>query len=738
MELFIALFLLYVAYRVAKALFFQKKPIKQIENLVYFEEDKPSGKPAKWYGWTQSITVQAYPIKDGLVYVGELLLDTSGYNNDACLINPKLKVSPADPWEAGDEISYWPAYASISPKCRGAYLKWLASGRSEPEANIGYVFLFFYGLERRLFLDGQREGISDEERLNIIEEVKRLLKIYGSNRSFRGYAANFLAMEWVLYQSDKPIPDYIDFEDRYCSEPFQVVLAQYVAQYKPIPVDIMLQWLILHPEFGLRTPARRCAKEFRSLFKTRYQQKFGDGLIVKPNKTPLKLEYHSASPSLKGDLKLKFPKLPNPFILTSPLKKISSLVEECTLELESYSRYLGRKGNEPQSLNALALLPQELFNQFPKLHQTKLELSELASEAPSLLDTGTLYKILGESVPVEINKKESKNLAEVMEKIGFGIAPDTRFHNIKINPEGHVVIFPRGHGVDFQPSREFCRISIILRLGAIVSQIDNDLSPAEEKTLQFLIKDNRELNSIEKDSLEAFLYWCLRTSQGTSDLKKKFLSMSLEEKIAISHILISVAHADGYIDPREIKQLEKLYSTLGLDKDQVTKDIHALATTATEPVVISHRDEEASFSIPKDLASTSGKKLSRGFSLNEELIKLRQEETRQVKGVLEEIFEGQSEEEAGSRLSSEKLVESTNPLSGLDQAHQNLLDRLVLQENWKRSSFYQICDELGLMVDGAMEVLNEWAFDHANAPLIDDGEPIYIDVNLAKEIIHDQ
>ena len=35
-----------------------------------------------------------------------------------------------------------------------------------------------------------------------------------------------------------------------------------------------------------------------------------------------------------------------------------------------------------------------------------------------------------------------------------------------------------------------------------------------------------------------------------------------------------------------------------------------------------------------------------------------------------------------------------------------------------------------------MEVLNEWAFDTANAPLIEDGEPIYVDINLAKEIMN--
>ena len=51
-------------------------------------------------------------------------------------------------WE-GRGLSYWPAYASIPSASRAAYLGWLADGRRFPAAPIGYVFLFFYGLERR-------------------------------------------------------------------------------------------------------------------------------------------------------------------------------------------------------------------------------------------------------------------------------------------------------------------------------------------------------------------------------------------------------------------------------------------------------------------------------------------------------------------------------------------------------------------------------------------------------------
>lgn len=744
MNIIIALLIIYVFYRMLKGLSSNKKPRQVSEIKVRFDmsgpsgyrsdferHKRPNGEPSKWYESGKSVSVQGHEIPGGLVYVGGTLLDSRGYDNDACLINPKLKVTPAEPWESGNEMGYWPQYAHIQAKCRGAYLKWLAGGRSDTKANIGYVFLFFYGLERRLLVDGQNGKVSEKERSEIIEEVRRLLKIYGSNGSFRGYASNFLAMEWVLYQSSRPVPDYIDFNDRYCSGPFQVILAQYVAAGKPIPADAALQWITLHPEFSLRTPARRCVKEFRELFACRYTQKFGNGLLIAPNKTPLKLDYRAASPSIQQGLKLKLPDLPNPFILTGPLKKLHALAEECTNELEPYSRYLGRKGNDPKSLAALALLPKELMSQAPGAGKVKACIGQVCAGGPGLISVEALYASVGEKAPPQLGKKESESLAVLAEGLGVGMSPDMRFHGIKPSLDGKVVLFPHGHGVDFRPSKEFRKVCTILRLAAMVSHIDKDLSLAEEVTLQRLIQDNRELNSREKDSLLAFLHWCINTPQGAAGLKQRLTEMSEAEKIAISHILISVAYADGRIEPKEIKQLERLYTIMGLNKEQVMSDIHSLVI-ASEPVTVSLHDPETTFAIPK---SPAGEGAANGFHLNEKLIRLREEETRQVKDVLEDIFSDQAEDEAAIFSTPGGNAPAGSPLASLDEAHLSLFHRLLTQETWERSALLEICKELGLMVDGAMEVLNEWAFDNANAPLIEDGEPVYVDINLAKEII---
>lgn len=747
MDLIIGLIIFYIIYIVVKNLTSDKEEPKQPKITIEvsgsdgFREwshessqprKKENSKPAKWFGFGESVEIQGQHIPDGLLYIGENLRSSDGYGTDACLINPKLKATPSEPWEGGGVMGYWPQYAHIPSECRGSYLKWLAGGRSEPDAYIGYVFLFFYGLERRMFVDGQKGGISSTERSEIIQEVNRLLKIYGGNRSFRGYANNFLAMEWVLYQGSGPIPDYIDFNDRYCSEPFQVVLAQYVVEGKAIPAEVALQWFTLHPEFSLRTPARRCVSEFRQLFTCWYNQAFGDGIVIKPNKTKLKLEYRAASPSLRIDIKNQTPNLPNPFILKAPLKKIGALVEECTIKLESYSRFLGRKGNVPDSLSAIALLPSELIQQASGSKGLKSLLVQSCEDTHKLIPTAAIYESFGESVPTTIGKKEAENLAALVEGMGYGIIPDVRFHHSKPSVDGEIVIFQKGHGLDFRPSKEFFTVSTILRLGVMVSQIDQNISPEEELTLQKLVQDNRELSSIEKDSLMAFLYWSLRTPQGTAGIKEKLSAVSAAEKTAISHILISVANADGHIDPREVKQLEKLYTTLGLDRKQVTSDIHTLAAT-NQPVTVGLRDPDTSFSIP---TSTSGGTIARGFSLNEELIKIREEETRQVKGVLENVFSEQLEDEDELGNASPIVATTGDLLSVLDPAHQNFFNKLITQDTWEKAALHEICKELGLMVDGAMEVLNEWAFVNSNAPLIDDGELVYVDVDLAKEIIN--
>ncbi len=111
-----------------------------------------SGTLAVWHAKSSVVTVAGHTIGGGMVYVGAQHPSAPG--GSPCFIDPALDVARSDPDTAGSGMPYWPSYARIPPRCRLAYLGWLASGRSDPAVGIGYVFLFFYGLERRLFVTG--------------------------------------------------------------------------------------------------------------------------------------------------------------------------------------------------------------------------------------------------------------------------------------------------------------------------------------------------------------------------------------------------------------------------------------------------------------------------------------------------------------------------------------------------------------------------------------------------------
>lgn len=148
-------------------------------------------KPAEcWVAPGSSIEIAGRKIEGGMVFVGRGLRALSGHRIEPALIDPSLPVTFGRQVSDGAGMNYWPSYSDIGPEHRGAYLMWLATGRNDPSAYIGYVFLFFYGLERRL-LDPEFPSPL-EESAAVADEVERLLAVYPGSGSFQGYAGAFL------------------------------------------------------------------------------------------------------------------------------------------------------------------------------------------------------------------------------------------------------------------------------------------------------------------------------------------------------------------------------------------------------------------------------------------------------------------------------------------------------------------------------------------------------------------
>ena len=138
---------------------------------------------ARWIPCGESVDVAGMSIPNGMLYVG-LSLPTAQGRQEPALINPNLPVSRQPVDISQRQMQYWPSYSEISPDARRAYLQWLSTGRTDPTADIGYVFLFFYGLERRALVDLESTPGAQEEVQSIVTEVRRLLSLYSQSGSF--------------------------------------------------------------------------------------------------------------------------------------------------------------------------------------------------------------------------------------------------------------------------------------------------------------------------------------------------------------------------------------------------------------------------------------------------------------------------------------------------------------------------------------------------------------------------
>lgn len=314
-----------------------------------------------WQPFGRTVVVAGRRIPGGLLYVGPYLIDAQGRLPEPALINPGLPVARRAAPPTLD-IGYWPSYTRLRPEQRATYLDWLAGGRTRPSIATGYVWLYFYGLERRL-LSGMRDlAESRGERARLVREVQRLRSLYGGDAAFAGYAARLLDCMEVLdlgEPSAAPAPkEHLPADE---SLLLRYALGRLAADGHPVPWDWALAWFLAHPEASGRGSARVCPEEFRALFRIRYGEAHGPGLTIAPAKRTFAVRYKPASPSF-GGLVVDAPlgKVPDVARLKRLFRRIAVTAEACHGALASYSAWLQLHPTGRGTDEARALLPGAL------------------------------------------------------------------------------------------------------------------------------------------------------------------------------------------------------------------------------------------------------------------------------------------------------------------------------------------------------------------------------------------
>ena len=674
--------------------------------------------PGAWIPAGETVEVGGVSISGGLVYVGTSLPTPTG-GNDPCLIDPSKSVASHGDYTER-QMGYWPSYSEISPSARRAYLNWLAGGRQDPEADVGYVFIFFYGLERRAILDASKDEAAKGDWSMIAAELRRLLDIYGAKSgSFQSYAGSLL--DWVSLAEHpekaylKPIPS---FPKTYELPLYiRVALGQAAVDGVPVPAQLALAWAKLDPTSYLRTPATRCAEEFDKLFVSKYHETFGEGLVLPRNKTKIKLVHRPASAGFRGytDLSLSFGNTPDVTVLTGPINKLRQVVEAATKELEPFSRYVGRNPDSRHALEGLLQLPATLWPEGAQkaLHALKARMGEgmIAMSFQELL--GSL------DAKTTLTRDRTLALARALESLNIGIEPDVLGGAKLPKADEKVVLFsvPPGE-VTSRSTPAYQAAVLTLDLASAVAAADGEFSVQEMGHLRAQVQSWAHLTPNHVRRLLAHLRLLMTTPASLTTLRKKLEPLDAGAKETIATFMATVAQSDGDVSPTEVKMLEKVYKALGVEPKKVFSDVHAVAAGA------------------KPMAAAAAKVEATGFKLDPARIAALQKDTEAVSALLSGIFKEESPPEpVFAEAEPEGDVEPTpSGLLGLDEAHSALARLLLSRPEWTKDELSDAAADLDLMIDGAIETLNDAAFDLHDVPFTEGEDVVTVNPELLEKL----
>ncbi|RYE46290.1 MAG: Tellurite resistance protein TerB, partial [Sphingobacteriales bacterium] len=316
------------------------------------------------------------------------------------------------------------------------------------------------------------------------------------------------------------------------------------------------------------------------------------------------------------------------------------------------------------------------------------------------------------------------NFARLIEAHGVGMEPDV-LSGVKLPKNNEfIILFAKPIGDD-SVTPAYHAACVTLDLAAAVALADGHASECELNMLNHQIVSWVHLSEGQRQRLKARLALQIQQPITLESVKKNLEPISQSARRSIGHLLAQLVQVDGVITKEEVKLLERIYKALQLDSQLVYSDLHTSPQNITSV---------------NNLGTLAEKKKSgSGFVLDPDRIAALQRETDQVSALLANVFTEDISVEEPAEItvmleSSEENVESMKNILGLDKDHSAFLRFLVTRSTWTRDELVDVASDFELMLDGALEQINEAALDHLDDQLIEGDGPVEINQNLVERI----
>lgn len=684
-----------------------------------------------WYPPDQPVSHEGLCIARGMIYAAGGPLQWPG-EPSAIITSLSVSRCAADPLQ---QFGYYPSYEQITPEQRRCYLEWLAAGREDAapsQRSLGYVFLFFYGLERRILVEGDRDPA-------LLDEIVRLLQHYGpahKSRSLKSYALQLLHFTGWQLGSDyyrALWPRLLEFDgDRPDQDGIRFVLANLHQRGEPLDWTVAYRLAMGNEESRRSTVVTKARKKFWELFEKRFDQQFPGGIVLEAAKQPALAQYRPASSAL---IQMSYDRkrgnsfelrLPNVAGLYRQFKALPEIWNSCVDDLSGYSRALGsKKQGQAAALAAWQALPPDLRRAGE--HPAKPAFDEIITTASRDGDyiftpVGVLAELAGIDERAKLTAGQSREVAELVSGLGWQFAPNPEITGLPLVWVQEVALYPAIPGESSEP--HVSGLVRLLYLAVTLAAADGVIEAEELDTFYQIVtsqikreSDWRPLRATEA-SLRRDTNVALRSLPQMAKLIPK------ESRPFVLRTMAHIAAADNEVTLDELKILRRMARAFELDADAAEKLLRE-DEAFRKVTVAGTREKSSGEAIP---ARPSGQPAT--FALDHDRIKALTQETHEVISMLSVVM-AESDEAPVAAPVAVAPVHGETPapvawLSGLDERYQAAVLTLVRHDELTTVDFDALAAKYHLMPDDLLNAVNTWADETLGDFLLERGENLRI------------
>ncbi len=666
-----------------------------------------------WHPAGQSVSFLDLKIPDGMVHSHA---GRTAWPGEPSAIHVDLPVAKKAEDIAVD-LGYYPHYEQITPAQRRTYLEWLAKGRRDEnpgERALGYVFLFFYGLERRICLEKDRDPA-------VLQELAGLLEHYApahKSRSLRGYflsLAHFASWQHGHEEYRGLWPQLFELDEgKTGDEPLKLVLANLFERQEPMHWSVAYRMAMLDPESKRSVVVSRAQQEVWHLFQTRYESEFSGGMKLKAAKQKAEYRHEPASAALvqASDARRRACgfAIANVRGAHSQFRRIPEIWNSCLDDLSGYSRVKTSKKADAAGVQAWLALPPELRSKQPcPMEPFWAWVKEHAplEKGVHFVKMSGMARWFGLPEKPKLSNAQARGMADGIAAMGWCMAPHPAYVGHAYDWEQEVAVYPfvGPQGKDPHLQGLVGLVYLFMPVASADGTVDSSELGAFHKTLRTEIATMEDWQHVR--ATEAALM--RDTNVALKALGAMIKEVEPGSKKAILHLLLQVAAADGEVSPDEMKILRRITRLLGLPPEMpermLREDIGFRDVVVAEGSGARKNDEP----IPTRPAVPQVP----GLQLNRDRIADLTRETHEVVALLSTVM-SHEEEANGQPLAATAAAPQPDAsdvawMKGLEVRFHAALLELAIFDELPAADFDKLAKKHRLLPDDLANSVNAWA-----------------------------